>query len=233
MGILYFFWKFIVIEFDVAKFLSFIFPISFWIYGNIAGMWYIDVILIFYFVFPFLYYCLESGRSKLYVAILMILGILVNIFLYSFDSTYYELTAIGISKIPLLILGSYVGKCAYEEKKIRWKSLFCISIIWLVAYILVSKDFIGYTWLCDIRSILGCFYVAIMIDLFKNRYLNATLAFFGTITLELYLLHLFIGDVLFTYHIYENDAVRYCLTIILSVIAAHFFSGGYRKILRN
>ncbi len=233
IGVSYFFWKYIIVQTDIAKFFSFIFPVSFWIYGNIEGMWYIDIILAFYLIFPFLYKCIDSKKSKSITILFIVLAVWMNVFLYYYDRVYYELIAIGISKVPLLVFGIYVGKCSYEKMKIKWKNLLLVSIMWFSAYIFVPKEFMWYTWLCDIRSVLGCLYLVIILDLIKKKYINDILSFFGVITLELYLLHLFIGDVLSTYHVWENNMLRYCITIVLSVIIACFFSGIYRKKLRK
>ncbi len=233
LGMPYFIWKFITVQWDLPELLTFVFPVSFWIYGNAAGMWYIDAILIFYLVFPFLYRCLKTEKAKVYSFLFVLLGVIGNVLLFYLNRSYYDLVTIGISKIPLLIFGTYVGKCAYGEKKIKWNHLILISIVWFVLYMIVPDGSMGYTWLCDIRSVLGCLYLAEMLDLVKNQYISKILSFFGALTLELYLLHLFIGDVLAQYHVIQNAVVRYCMTVILSIVIACIFSVSYRKSLEK
>lgn len=177
LGIPYFIWLYVIVNPNIVKFLTFVFPVSFWIYGNDQGMWYIDIILIFYLVFPFLYRCIETKNGKIYVITFIILGVALNISLYFLDRAYYELIGIGISKAPLMIYGIYIGKCAYERKTIKYSSMALISAAWFIAYIFVPKEFMGYTWLCDGRSVLGCLYLVLLLSFIKNKCINKILAF--------------------------------------------------------
>ena len=109
---------------SVGDFLLNITALHFWFAGN-DGMWYISVSLLLYFVFPFIYkYVFKNNeqvvlRGISIVSFFILFCISVN---YLFPS-YYELTGIGLSQIPMFGVGVLIGYLSYNSVYLKHEFL--------------------------------------------------------------------------------------------------------------
>lgn len=115
--------------------------------------------------------------------------------LFFLTPEYYDMTSIGIVKIPFFILGAWAGKQAIEDKQ--------ISIIWFVIMALLLAVLYIHPicpWLNDRESLFRLVGLALCCTILycTERFcgIHALLRWVGEYTLELYILHLMIYDAL-------------------------------------
>lgn len=107
---------------DLIRFLLNESTLYFWLYGN-NGMWYIAISVMLYILFPLMYvFIFKSKENKDIVSIRALLLIFISICSVTFVSQvfpeYYDMTSIGITQIPIFILGILVGYYALYSCKL-------------------------------------------------------------------------------------------------------------------
>lgn len=90
--------------------------ITFWNEGYRA-YWFIALIIPLYLLYPFIHKFLIDARHPLLKVVLMICFIYIClIYLKGVDWKTYKNLEIALTRIPIFLLGAYLGKMAYEEK---------------------------------------------------------------------------------------------------------------------
>lgn len=179
-------------------FLMHISSLAFWIEGNYNGMWYIAISIVLYTIFPLCYKYIHNKRSGYKTALLILISIVFNIVLEYFQPEYYEKISIGIEKIPIFILGIYIGSLSLQDKVKKQYIITSIVIItiWIISY--KTKTFWGYAYaIYDMtEKLIYMFIICIFLSMTNkykiHNYLCKILTWFGRYSLELYVLHLLI-----------------------------------------
>lgn len=188
----------IVYGHSIGDFFLNIMTLHFWFKGN-DGMWYISVSLLLYFIFPFLYKYIF--KSKIQVGprgfVVLFLFIIVCGIVYFLFPTYYELTGIGLTQMPMFAIGIIIGYLSYNSKQLKHGVLLILLLGVLVVITNIQEGIIG-----DLgNGLLRIFCIMLICALLswmdnnlpKITYrIKVIFQWFGKYTLELYTLHLFI-----------------------------------------
>lgn len=97
----------------------------FFVHGN-NGMWYISMTLLLYLLFPMFYSLLFKGKN-VYVRFLILIICVFTVIeaLRYCCPQYYSMTAIGLHKVPLFIVGMLVGYMSQKGIKLNGGGIFC------------------------------------------------------------------------------------------------------------
>ena len=185
--------------------------------------WYILMISVCYIIFPYLFDYIDSGNSiSKMINIFTFITVVAMIFnLYSAD--FFSKTNIALLRFPAFFLGCFIGKASYNNEKIPKEA----SIVPILAILLLPLRKTSKTLLS--RYILGLFgitlfvCIAIFMELLNRKTtktipLQKLVEWFGKYSLELYLTHVALRDILNFINIPTYRIRHYCLLIILSLI---------------
>lgn len=173
------------------KFLKDITLLSYWTTPN-GGEWYIAAILVFYLLYPLIYRCLIGGAWRIFIPFLIWL-VITTIVYFVLPELFVNANTF-LSRVPIFIIGSYLGekvknhqKCS--QKIILWMLLINIVTLAIEAYFALFGN--TYTfWPRLLYAPLSVSFVILGIAIFErisfvpiSRWLNKI----GSCSLEIYL----------------------------------------------
>lgn len=185
---------------DLISFLLNESTLYFWLYGN-NGMRYISISVLLYLLFPLMYvFVFKSDKNKNTVSsralLLIFISICSVVLISKLFPEYYDMTSIGITQIPIFILGILVGYYALYSCKLTIYHLIGCGILVLTMWVAKKTNnyYIPY-YEMSVRLLLIPL-TCIIMDKFKPRRLVRFFEWFGKYSLELYVLHmLFVGNI--------------------------------------
>lgn len=223
----YWFGVCVVWKHDYLRFVENITQYSFW-FGRVHFAWFIGAILLFYFLYPLIYRFALAGRSykhSLLAILTIILGTYAFCFLLKFGSPllqeWFKEIEIAITRFPVFLLGCYCGRLVYEDKKISHNMLM-VSFVGCAFGIYYFMNNFPVVSLFRISGLLlgPCFalWIAILFYVINHPGLNKLFQFLGNRSLELYLTHLALQNILGFLKIFGNSKVHnYHLYLIFCV----------------
>ena len=250
-------WKDLIAELDILDFVYNITGLSlilsrennYLVIGK-PQIWYVAFILAMYAVYPIIYKALftvtEKQKNKNFVLLITIIVALI-IFLQYYVPETYKLLEVSVTRTPAFIIGCYLGKQVKENKpfKIYDFLLFFSFIPIKILHTLfvkteTAKNILSFRYLGIFGSFLIIF-VAIAFLIITDRIkfikvpLNKILCFFGNLSLEIYMIHVFIYNA-FIYYIpdirksdiftFRQKVLIYAGILVISVILAVIFNKG-------
>ena len=201
--------------------------ISFWTDGTIT-IWYLAYIVLLYLLYP-LIYKLQKKNAQ-YILLLSAILVLVNLFLWNYTESFYANTEIALTRTPIFLVGSYIAQFVKypspSEKKAGW---------WILAYLIVTvtafagsifarpyhRDFavMLYRYGGGGAVLVLIIVVGKLLSMRELPFLKKTLSFYGGISLEFYLISVFIRNII-GYLISDYAFPPYvCLSISAGVFA--------------
>lgn len=220
---LVFFW---LLEGSFFRFFRKITLLSFWINGD-QMIWFVSLILLLYVLYPYFYSIIFGGKkeSAWLRTVLLIASIAaLNMAFCEASADVFRRYEIALTRIPVFVAGAFIGKYVFEGKKLP--KIIYIAAAAVIAggtwmqYAGMASGLIGRYW----ASFMG---VSIMILLelalrtIRFAWLHKLLAFFGDMSLELYLAHILM------IHLYrrtpfgaEKRLLEYFVLLILAIAVA-------------
>lgn len=170
---------------------------------HVISTWYIPAIVCFYLLYPLIARFLFSGESRTRCVILCGCVMLPCLFLYYTGNTIYRNCEIALTRSVIFIIGCMLGQMVHERRPIE-EHLVPLSLLWVMLNcILREKVSLGDVWirfsyipLSLAVTLLLCWLLEKM-DGFSR--LRSFLRFFGERSLELYLSHVLLKNVFYTY----------------------------------
>jgi peptidoglycan/LPS O-acetylase OafA/YrhL len=220
---------------SITEILSILTGTEFWINGELL-FWYISAIIVLYLLFPFFLKVINFGKnSDKKINLLILLGFLYLIILaISFSKLSYLL--IFFSRIPIFIIGCFIGKMLKEEKEdigLIW--IITAGVIGIIAMFLADKISIqSGKWIgAGLVIIPACLIAGKIIEKIENNKtvnkIMIFLKFMGKYSLEIFLIHVVIlkFDKYIKIMIYGNEKangkiveIRYLVYFIITLITA-------------
>lgn len=192
--------------------------------------WYISAIIAFYLFFPY-YIILFKKKPLLVTALFVVGGIIITIPTYVF---LHDLRIGFFSRIPIFVLGVYFGYqnnvYSFHISKIKLLLLsFLFILIGSLSGFLLNLYAHKYidAWNPLPFIFLAPSIIVLLIIFFEsdtmrnfNKTSNRILSFFGSLSLEIYLVH----ETLFKLTVMPNSFVSFALNFILVFIASTIFA---------
>lgn len=192
--------------------------LSFWTRGN-RTFWYISLICILYLVSPFVF---RKGKKGIITA--WIVSIAFNIALYYAAGDLFKTVEVATQRMPVYFMGMYFGMLAIEKKDMN---------IWFLAAALFSVGlrFLAKPYQLPLYRLIDGPYVFFFTLLYiALRTLTARikeirlLSLAGKYSLELYILHVSMRQLLMSVEVDLVSAKKYALMIIAVIPLAVAFS---------
>lgn len=204
--------------------------------GN-NGMWYISLIMAMYLFSPFIFRLISSNTHSNVVHMVGILAmcVIINILLKLVFPAYHEMTSIIWKHSHSFVIGMYAGIITLNSENGKKLWYLIVSLIFLLIVFSVIRFKIE-----DIQpyqaSVKEYLFIVLFSSLLHYSRLNHTrislkpLSWLGKYTLELYILHMLIHNVLYlsfcetTMPIIWIQYISTFLCILLSLLLAPFMS---------
>jgi len=206
--------------------------LSFW-FGNDHFAWFINIILICYFLYPFIYKNIllsYSMEKSLLIISFYVIFIYIGCFLLNHSSAHiwFKNVEIVLTRLPSFFIGCWVGQLVYKNVLIKeWIKCLSFLILLFGICILSSKYSIvlNYRWIYLPISLSLSIWAAIILEVLNCRIFNKILLLFGKLSLELYLIHVVLLHITFQFHLYSNNSIiRYYQYIIYCIVGALIIS---------
>lgn len=209
---------------------------SFWWHHAYFRLWYVPFIIFLYAITPLYLKIFKKDPKKVTV-----IGILAA-FIFSYIGYGISSLFIATARIPVFLLGFYPAYLA-KEKKDRKRNPLVLLIIVIIAYglqIILLEAFdhqmlaeCGLMWFPLFAGalpllLLGCRCMDAL-KLEKHSMLEKGLSYLGEHTLELYLLHQLIYEILAYLFNASNSTALYIAAICLTVAAGGIYQKGIKK----
>ena len=175
--------------------------------GNHGG-WYVMFIMVMYALYPLIFKVqklLEKVKADLIVlCIFTVAFVLACWYVPEKHKEVYSFYEVAITRIPVFLIGSYMGKLVYNKEKFSYGT-YLTSIIGTVILILSIRATILKTEIAFILprfhkmlfAVVLCIVFALIMALLNKPLLEKILVFFGSMSLELYLTHNLANGLLF------------------------------------
>ena len=220
----------ILIRHAIDSFFRDLFFIS-WLTRGSTIYWYVPAIFFFYLLFPAMYLFLHRKNQPLLVPVLLgVVWFALAEFLCHVSETINHFR-IALERLPIFVLGVYIGKAVYEKKAIRSTRYIYIYIFTGFLMLSLQKRVLPHSLVSilhyPIRASLAISIISVVIlfmELLENKtpklytVISKALGCYGALTYELYLLHQSFM-ILFDYP-YELHAYLLVAVVLPSLAAA-------------
>lgn len=212
--------------------------VSFWLKG-FQTTWFVHAIIVLYCLFPLFYRIICKGKTA---GVALIIATYLLIFFCYYFSPIFDKNAIALCRFPVFIFGIlmayYRWGLSFKKRHLFAFAIFVILIIWIIP----TKELM-YEHFRIWYAPLFVFYITMVIPLMVlmakmveklDAVSNRILLFIGGLSLEIYIIHVMVLNLLRDCRIIENemavDPIKGCLiyffvslfTIILSYITSVF-----------
>lgn len=205
-------------------------------HGN-STFWYISLIIPLYLIAPLFLRLFQSKYRTPILLILFALYLSLNYVLFFTTPDLFANTEKALTRIFIFILGCYFGKIVNEGHPMSKKwSIYCFLVLSchaLVPYLAKTSGWIpdriaARLW-CGAAGFSFCILVPIILEVLQSDLLNRFLNFFGTISLELYLSHVALKNVVkMLYPSFPNWSAKksvlvyFCILVTALIISTLF-----------
>lgn len=207
---------------SLLQFISKYTMLDFWISGD-QQIWFVSAIFLFYLIYPYIYgFLFKSKFLNEFVRLILLLAMVAVITLsvcYIYPD-YFAKIEIALTRLPVFIIGCYFGKLVYEKKSVsKYFYLLCLVLTVTAISLLQLGVFSGVwkRWFYMVGGIPMIFLIVWVLNFINSKPLNKFLAFFGSISLNLYVSHVVV------IRIYKllpfSDIRRVCIYLILIAVS--------------
>lgn len=185
-------------------------------------IWFICLILILYLIFPPIFMMLSDEEHRdLYFAVLMIITIAVPIVYSIIDHDQYLHTSIATIRIPIFILGCYMGRLIKEHAVMpRTGVILIISLSMVARLFFLDNDLsaLAARFIAGIYSFGLLLLLVVLLHLMRHAdRFNSFLSAAGRYSLELYIVHVSLRNLVKQTDFNTYDPLVYAIIIACSV----------------
>ena len=201
--------------------------LSFWNDG-VTSLWFIAFILLMYAVYPFLNMCLKKENPhRTGLCIWMIIGCMTMIEIFKvYTPEFYMNAKLAIYRLPVFIIGVYYGSKIYEKKPFDIVDLITVIVGLLSNLVLVLSKSMNLSFIrrVDVEYIRAIYSIALVIifawvfDYVKNSRVSKVLKATGMLSLELYMTHVNIGNIMNVLGLNLSVRLNYAICVVLAII---------------
>ena len=210
--------------------------LNFWITGD-HPVWYVAFAAVIYMIFPVLYK-LDVKTKHIFTSLLIPFSIVIEYVLFKTDSIIYANAERALSRIPIFLVGMLMANIVLKKKRITcWQLIVAVAIGIAIFAILVFCPLP----LVVTRYLYGAFAICIVVAysfirrMLPLRFLYVIFAWLGTISLEIYMVHVFALRIIKNYGLWTvipYKFVWYLLIVGLSVGVAKLLSVAIGKVIK-
>ena len=221
------FWVIKDFKFQGEGWLDYLKDISFWTFvtDGVRSIWFIALRIVLYLIFPLIYYFIYKCKHRgCGVFSLILVTYAIPIVLYYTNPELYHNIEIALTRIPLFVLGCFAGKYIKNGAKIPASTAVIFVLAGIAAkYCRVTLDFEPYI---D-RYLDGLYALGLVIMLTGFLYafehcirFNRVLRFFGRYSLELYMVHVTLRNIMKEFGFDAYRISEYSIMIMLAIVVS-------------
>lgn len=236
LAIPYFIWyDFIFAKDGIGQFLLNVGTINYWINGE-HPVWYVAFIVIAYLIFPLIHYLDKKTRHISTIAAIP-LSILVEYLLLKSNNILYQNAERALSRIPIFFFGYFF--VSVITKKINNKNLIVISFlsiaIGIATFLILNNNHIVIKrYMFGIIGVSFVLAYSFLRKIFNVQWIRTILNFLGTISFEIYVVHVLLLRLISNYGLWEKipyKIIWYIGIILVSIFIAKLLSLFVSKFL--
>lgn len=206
--------KYLFLTFDPTALLGRLTLMEFWMQGD-TTMWFLSLILVLYFFYPYIYGFLFHGKSPAVRCVtLMVISYVLLFILAHVVPDYFKMTEVALTRFPVFILGCYMGKYVYEG--VRLPAIPFVPLAFVLFFAVLAINTFGHLpgyamhLIYLIGGVGGAYSLALICLFFDThvalpaRPLYRFFDFTGGFTLELYFCSIMINQVVRMTPIYDQ-----------------------------
>lgn len=158
--------------------------------------WYFVLCILLYIVYPLIHRMADRfGLRGIIIACASVFA--VSVLLWLFAADVYHMVYVAFTRIPVFLLGVYLGQLAYQKKPITKRTarvsvvlLIALTVICPVVYILLQNTDYEYFrfFIHAVYAVVLVLTLSLWFDRRPDRQ-HRILAFFGGLSMEIYLLY--------------------------------------------
>lgn len=193
--------------------------------NGVLTTWFVTAIILFYFLFPIVFYIVEKAKSWFTASLVLVLiYVIIMIVIHSLIPGVYRKGGIAFTRFPIFCIGSI---CAYysllpvpKKKACILSSLFILLFLGLIPVrnlldaLNAGREFY---WLIYILFTIPLTYSLYALIRVIPSGIKDFLSFCGVISLELYIVHIIIRNVLVWYSI--TPQLGFWLYLLLPLVS--------------
>ncbi len=240
-------WKYSNGGFEVKDFLLNLSLTGYWTlkYGKYFN-WFVSGLLIFYLVAPIMFLAINKQRNKLLPTLIMfaLLSLIVFNLKQTSEGKIYRSLIMIARLIPMcfgMLFGAYCDKLPEKKEKTFTQIFFIFLFIVGVIFYIVGEVFFddpngfkfGYRWYSfGLIAPMMCVFISYIVSLASRLIDSASkiLSFFGKISFELYLVHIFIIEYILPQLQKNNvkpwfsEPINFIFSFVISTLYAYLLS---------
>ena len=221
----------------VWRFFSRMSLLDFWITGD-QQIWFVSAILLFYLLFPFvckwIYKVSEERKIFIRALVLFVVSAFLIFCFRQVHANLYYMVEIGLTRLPVFIIGVYMGHLVYENKSINKHWLIPACAVAVCGLLILRAGILHNIWrryFYMIPAIMIMFLVVWFFDTVKVEWVHAPFVFLGKISLNLYLSHILIINLYKLLPIARSPRLlHYGGILIISILFAWLMDFPIRKL---
>ena len=203
-----------------------VFSPKYWFYSVYANYWFIGAILFLYVLFPFICFCVKQN-AILTLVLTFIISLIVVTYIHLFNIGIFSQLVVYFARLPIFVLGVIFAH--HQYLLVHKKTILILLFLSIPCLFYFPKDFQRMMYFPLAVAI--CTILPRFLDKMPTRFSNI-LSRFGKISLEFYLIHVFllgIGIVSFLnkefdVNIYVGVLVTFLFTTICSMFSSFIIS---------
>lgn len=211
---------------NVARFFSKMTMMDFWLTGD-QQIWFVALIFVCYLFYPYLYeYLYKAKFATPWIRLGILLVILCGMIL-CMEAAYpkrFGRIEIALTRIPSFVLGAFAGKYVYEKKTISGWWYVGALVSFLGTFGVLQMHLLDGSWGRWIYMFAGIPVILLLVGLFHIcswGWLRKFFAFFGNISLELYISHVMVIRVYRETPFYQHCRLaHYAVILVISTLIA-------------
>lgn len=164
--------------------------IDFWFGESTLGMWYVAVTIMLYVLAPWLY---RAGVFSNSSRCAMALGgdIIILFAIYCISGEYWGATGVWLAQTPAFLMGGFTMHRINNKTKASWKELLGILVVTLILVLCGTQNSFLIPYSRIMVRVCGLIVLCVLFNYLSScSKLMHILRWFGTYSLELYILHL-------------------------------------------
>ena len=194
---------------------------------GVHTLWFIGLICVLYLLYPLFHRLLaDSKYSFIWFILLLVLSYMIPQHLYVAARPFYRNTQIAITRFCIFIIGCYMGKFIKKGSSIPYIGVIVLfAVSFYINFYACVHDFPSrdnrYT---DVIFALGLLPVGCaFLNLFReSNILMRFLRFVGSYSLELYLTHVTLRNLMKPLGFHAYDPVQFGIMLLLSMVLSYF-----------
>lgn len=206
----------------IREFLADFLLITLWTKGD-HSFWFIGAICLFYLAAPLLHKLFQRKNRTGYLLIIWILSMGGCLLLADYAPSFYEKFEIILYRFPIFALGIYCGPLVKQglrlgtAAKLLIVTALSLRILSALLYIFeINQSLVYCRPLMDIYSLAIIFLFAPYMKIAKNYAMGRGIGFVSNHSLELYLTHLSIWNLLCVYN--RHGTMLFVFIVLLSIL---------------